>query len=103
MGADLFDDYVALKRADILGQSDYMRQEKLDTLATLQSYYKQIMDDNQCLSLKDLAITGKELITELGMQPGKEIGKTLHVLLDRVLDDPTLNERDTLLDMARQM
>ena len=103
MGADLFDDYVALKRADILGQSDYMRQEKLDTLATLQSYYEQIMDDNQCLSLKDLAITGKELITELGMQPGKEIGKTLHVLLDRVLDDPTLNERDTLLDMARQM
>ena len=103
MGADLFEDYVALKWADILGQSSYMQQEKLDTLATLQNYYAQIMDEKQCLSLKDLAITGKDLITELGMQPGKEIGKTLHILLDRVLDDPSLNERDTLLDMARQM
>ena len=103
MGADLFEDYICLKRADILGQSTYMRQEKLDRLDVLRDYYKQIIEENQCLSLKDLAVTGKDLITELGMQPGKEIGTTLHTLLDRVLDDPSLNERNVLLDMARQL
>lgn len=103
MGADLFEDYICLKRADILGQSTYMRQEKLDRLDVLRDYYTQIIEENQCLSLKDLAVTGKDLITELGMQPGKEIGTTLHTLLDRVLDDPSLNERNVLLDMARQL
>ena len=103
MGADLFEDYICLKRADILGQSTYMRQEKLDRLDVLRDYYTQIIEENQCLSLKDLAVTGKDLITELGMQPGKEIGTTLHTLLDRVLDDPSLNERSVLLDMARQL
>ena len=103
MGADLFEDYICLKRADILGQSTYMRQEKLDRLDVLRDYYTQIIKENQCLSLKDLAVTGKDLITELGMQPGKEIGTTLHTLLDRVLDDPSLNERNVLLDMARQL
>ena len=94
MGADLFEDYICLKRADILGQSTYMRQEKLDRLDVLRDYYTQIIEENQCLSLKDLAVTGK---------PGKEIGTTLHTLLDRVLDDPSLNERNVLLDMARQL
>lgn len=103
MGADLFEDYICLKRADILGQSTYMRQEKFDRLDVLRDYYTQIIEENQCLSLKDLAVTGKDLITELGMQPGKEIGTTLHTLLDRVLDDPSLNERNVLLDMARQL
>ena len=103
MGADLFEDYICLKRADILGQSTYMRQEKLDRLDVLRDYYTQIIEENQCLSLKDLAVTGKDLITELGMQPGKEIGTTLHTLLDRVLDEPSLNERNVLLDMARQL
>lgn len=103
MGVDLFEDYVCLKRGDILGQSDYMQEEKLERLEQLQTYYKQILKEKQCLSLRELAITGKDLITDLGMTPGKEIGTTLHTLLERVLDEPSLNEYDVLLEMAREM
>lgn len=99
MGADLFEDYTKLKRADILAQSEYMREEKLHTLACLRNYYGQIMEEQQCLTLKDLAVSGRDLI-ESGMQPGKEMGQVLHYLLDCVLECPEKNEKDILLRLV---
>lgn len=49
-----------------------------------------------------LAIDGHDLQRELGMQPGPEVGALLDRLTELVLDDPALNERSTLLDLARQ-
>lgn len=101
MGADLFDDYVYLKRADILAQSEYMREEKLQNLETLKGYYRQIKEQQQCLSLKDLSVTGADLI-EHGMKPGKELGTVLQYLLECVLETPELNEKETLLELAKK-
>ncbi len=52
--------------------------------------------------LSDLAVDGADLI-ELGYRPGPELGRTLHELLRIVVEDPTLNRRETLLDRAREM
>ena len=49
-----------------------------------------------------LAIDGHDLQRELGMQPGPEVGALLERLTELVLDDPALNERSTLLQLARQ-
>lgn len=100
MGSDLFPEYVEIKRADILAQSDFMRQEKLENLAGLEAYYEQIMEEQQCLTLKDLAVTGKDLI-ENGMKPGRELGAMLSYLLECVLDNPEKNEREILLSLAK--
>jgi len=99
MGEDLFEEFAYIKRADTMAQSEYMRQEKLDIIDQLQQYYDLIQEQNQCLSLKDLALTGKDLM-ELGMQPGKELGTMLGQLLESVLDDPSLNTRETLTSMV---
>ncbi len=99
MGADLFEDYMYIKRADILAQSAYMQEQKLANLEQLKIYYQQILEQQQCLSLKDLEVTGKDLI-EQGMKPGKEIGDMLHYLLECVLEHPELNQRDTLLKLV---
>ena len=48
-----------------------------------------------------LAIDGNDLRRELGMQPGPRIGRVLDRLMEAVLDDPSLNRRDALLDLAR--
>jgi hypothetical protein len=48
------------------------------------------------LQLKDLAIKGDELIAA-GVRPGPDVGETLQRLLDEVLEDPTRNTRDYLL------
>jgi tRNA nucleotidyltransferase (CCA-adding enzyme) len=53
------------------------------------------------LTRSDLAITGTDL-EALGAS-GPRIGQTLAALLDRVLDDPALNTRDTLLALARKL
>jgi tRNA nucleotidyltransferase (CCA-adding enzyme) len=53
------------------------------------------------LTRPDLAITGTDLQV-LG-KTGPEIGRTLAALLDRVVEDPSLNTRDSLLALARKM
>lgn len=56
--------------------------------------------DTPC-NIRDLKINGKD-ISNMGGS-GKEIGNTLSELLRRVIDDPTINERDTLIALARQI
>ncbi len=54
-------------------------------------------------SISDLAVTGNDLMRELRIPPGPEVGRLLRALLERVLDDPALNERGTLLELARRL
>lgn len=100
MGMDLFEDYAYIKRADILAQSDYKREDKLKNLEILEEYYKEVVEQGQCVAVKDLAISGKDLI-DIGMKPGPELGEMLKILLDKVLDDPELNEKDVLIGLAK--
>ena len=55
------------------------------------------------LAVGDLAITGKDLMDSLQMAPGPAVGRLLAMLLQRVIDDPSLNTRDTLLAEAQQL
>ncbi len=91
-----------VERADILAQSMYMRQEKLSVLEQFSAEYEIILREKQCCCLKDLAINGKDLIT-LGINPGPGLGKLLGMLLDRVIEDPSLNNHETLLKEAEGM
>ena len=53
------------------------------------------------LDLRGLAIDGSDLIEELGMSPGPSLGRVLDALLERVIADPGLNDRPTLLLLAQ--
>ena len=101
MGEDFFPMIIAVQRADIQAQSDYMREEKLQRLAYIQELYEGICQRQECLSLKDLSVTGSDLIA-LGMPSGKEMGVVLHELLELVLDEPERNTREELLEISRE-
>lgn len=60
-----------------------------------------ILARGDALHAGELAITGKDLMTELAMQPGPLVGRLLAMLLTRVLDEPARNTRDELLAIAR--
>lgn len=62
IGTDAFPALFALKRADILAQSNYQRQEKLEYLDGFQMYYRKIIEAKDCLTLKELAVSGSDLI-----------------------------------------
>jgi tRNA nucleotidyltransferase (CCA-adding enzyme) len=88
-------------KADVLAQSDFQRDNKLDTIEKYGIEYERIVRDGECCSLKELAVGGRDLIAE-GMTPGPAMGEILGKLLDRVLEDPSLNDRDTLLSIAKE-
>ncbi len=102
IGEDIFAMIFVVRRADIAAQSDYMREEKLQKVAYIEEIYRRISDRKDAVTLKDLAISGKDLIAA-GMAPGRQIGETLHALLDRVLDDPGLNQREILLKLSKEL
>ncbi len=91
----------AVRRADISAQSDYLREEKLQKLTYLQELYDGILRRQECLSLKDLAVTGRDLIT-LGIPAGPQIGELLQELLILVLEEPERNNREELLRICRE-
>lgn len=101
VGEDIFPMLFPVKRADILAQSDFLRQEKLVRLEQWQEMYRQIKEQGQCVSLKTLAVGGSDLIA-LGMKPGKELGIILRELLEVVLEDPEQNEKETLLEYVKK-
>lgn len=90
-----------LKRADVKGQSVYRRQEKLDYIDEYEKLYQQILEMQQCLTVKELAVNGSDLIQH-GMKPGKQLGETLKWLLEMVLEDPEKNKKETLLALAAE-
>ncbi len=96
-GESCYPDLFIVKRADILAQSDYLKYEKLEYLDEFRTFYDQIMAKRQCLSLKDLAVSGSALIAA-GLPAGPEIGRVLHAMLEDVLEDPTLNTKETLME-----
>jgi hypothetical protein len=53
------------------------------------------------LSVRDLAVNGRDLIGEVGLAPGPVIGRVLDHLLELVTEDPAQNERGLLLEAAR--
>jgi len=58
--------------------------------------YATMMEQEQCFSLKDLAVNGKDLITA-GYKPGPVIGEILDTLLQKVMDGELENDVDTLM------
>jgi tRNA nucleotidyltransferase (CCA-adding enzyme) len=92
------DDLVALRRADLVARGDTASLERLDEV---RADVRRTLDAKHPLSTRDLAINGGDLQKELGIPPSKQLGDTLAMLLDRVLDDPALNEREKLLEIAR--
>ncbi len=96
IGEPLFLPLLEVKRADALAQSTFKREEKLDELEKLEKIYEQIKKEGECFQLKDLAVTGQDLIT-LGMKPGPEVGKMLSKLLDIVIEHPEENQKEKLL------
>ena len=96
-GVELYPEIFEVKRADIMAQSSFLQQEKLLYVDRYEHMYQQILEQQQCLSLKDLSVNGSDLIAK-GIKPGKEIGAILHEMLDKVLEEPEVNEKEVLLD-----
>lgn len=101
IGVELFPYYLAVRLSDAKSQSTYMRREKIENIVEIRNLYKQILMENQCVTLRQLAVSGRELM-ELGMKPGRELGAMLSELLEYVLDDPERNTKENLCKYVKE-
>mgnify|MGYP004642009933 CR=1 FL=1 len=101
LGPEYFEDYLAIRKGDMAGQSDCNLEQRKYVIAHMQEMYTEIMEQKQCLKISELAVGGRDLIAA-GIKPGPQMGRILHALFDRVLEAPELNTRDQLLTIVRE-
>lgn len=93
LGEENLERFFQLKRADALGTKP---PHDLSHLDELKEKCQEVLKEEQALSIRDLKIDGYDLI-KMGIPQGKEIGEILDYLLDKVLEEPELNEREKLM------
>lgn len=92
MSSSLFDDLLELKQV--------MLPERKEEVAAAEQMRDAIRAAGDCLSMKDLAVSGSDLI-EAGMKPGQELGKKLEELFQLVLNHPDYNTKEYLLSLLK--
>jgi tRNA nucleotidyltransferase (CCA-adding enzyme) len=96
---DLFDDFLALKRADVQAKGT---GDVPGILAGVDRFEERAHAERargNAFSRKDLAVDGTDIAAYLGQAPGPWLGQVFAQLLDAVLEDPSLNERQKLLKL----
>ena len=94
LGTDTVRKLLLLQEAD-MGSKGTGKPPEMAQFSLLRDLLSEIEAENACLSLKDLAVNGHDLI-QLGFS-GREIGKTLNLLLEKVMEEQLPNEKETLL------
>ncbi|HEV8411583.1 MAG TPA: hypothetical protein VGQ30_13815, partial [Gemmatimonadaceae bacterium] len=86
----------ALARARHPGNAELA--QRVDALAKLAV----VIAFRDPIEIADLAVDGEDL-QKAGIKNGPQMGKALHALLDRVIDDPSLNTNTALLELAKSL
>lgn len=102
VGPDHVADLLQLARADALGKGRPV-DEELAALEELRARITTLSSAGAAFGIRELAISGHDLIETLHMPQSRRIGETLEALLERVLEDPALNQRDRLLTLAAEL
>lgn len=100
VGRDAARELVRLRRADICGKTGRLPSDP--ALGRLEDRVAALESEDAALTVRDLAVGGRELMNELNIPPGPTVGIILRELLETVLDDPALNTRENLLEIARR-
>ena len=101
LGAERLEQLLQLQEAD-MGSKGTGKPEELKQFAAIRDVLAEVLAEDACFSIKDLAINGWDL-QQAGFTPGPEIGKCLSWLLGQVQDEVLPNERQVLLHTAKEL
>ena len=106
VGQEYINDLFDLRLADMYGMHNkpvnYKFSAAVDLLVEFKDRIVAELEKNNALSLKDLAVNGKDLI-EAGIPAGKKLGLILNHLLDCVIEEPGMKTREKLLEVASSL
>lgn len=102
IGEKQFRRLLEVRKADIKGKKAEYDQKRIEKVNNIENIIAEVIQENECFSLKDLAINGKDLMS-IGYKTGKELGNTLNTLLYMVIDGDCPNEKERLLQEAESL
>jgi len=100
VGLTNINDLFALRMADQIGMGNNKIVSK--SLLTFAERIENIRNISNAYSVKDIQVNGYDIMKELSISTGVQVGKILNYLLECVLDDPELNNRQSLLKIAKE-
>ena len=98
---ELFPYFLEVRKANILAWKADAQEKALAELQELETIYRGILERGECVSVKELAVDGKDLIAA-GVEQGKQIGEILSDLLEIVLEEPEKNTKEVLLAYVKE-
>ena len=101
VGRDLFADWLAVKRGDVLAMApEYIKD--LALLDEIEGLAIEILAEEDCLSVRDLAVNGHDVMA-MGIPEGPEVGRILDACMELVLSGEAANDREVLIGRIRDM
>lgn len=101
-GPQLFEKLLQLQIADNKAKNPKHFPDKQKKIEAVYNIYKEILAEGQPYLVSDLVVNGRDLI-KIGYRPGRAIGDTLKTLIDEVIINPELNNREYLLKKAAEL
>jgi len=90
-----------LRKADRIGNG--LKLGESNAVKRLKKRIEKVIEEDNAITVRDLAVNGHDIMNELNIKPGPLVGKILNALLEEILDNPQKNNRETLLSLAREI
>jgi tRNA nucleotidyltransferase (CCA-adding enzyme) len=101
IGEEMLKDLLKVKIADAKAQNLEYSLKKIEKTKRIEIILEEILEDKNCFSRKDLAISGSDLI-KMGYPQSKDIGEIIDFLLNKVIDNPELNTKEKLTTIVKE-
>lgn len=101
LGRERLEQLLQLQEAD-MGSKGTGKEEEMEQFTALRKMIAEVLAEDACFSIKDLAVTGWDL-QQIGLAPGPEMGRCLNWLLGQVQDEVLPNEKAALLETVKKL
>lgn len=96
IGQKQFERLLKLRRADIIGQNPEYAKERLCKIDEAEESLHNVLNKNECFSIKMLALNGSDIMRILNIKPGKQVGEILNSILNEVVDGRLNNNKNDI-------
>lgn len=101
-GSELFEKLLILQRADASAKNQIFLQEKIEKLEEVREIYKIVIEEKHPYLISQLLV-GKKDLMKIGVKQGREMSEIFRALLEEVIINPKLNNRDYLIKKAKSL
>lgn len=97
IGEKQFRRLLEVRKADIKGQKPDYEKSRIEKVSNIESIIEDILQEQECFSLRDLAVNGNDVKKTMNLKEGKDVGHWLNEMLKRVIDGELKNNRDDFI------